>query len=327
MQQLKLKTHSMDCGARSGAGAIGQIAVRVGAAVSLATSISFSAAAQEEENPYTVEVEAGVRYDDNITVDDSDRNSRQGDFAWLLRGSLGADFHKSKKSEISARYSFSQSLHDDLRDFDLQIHGLSFKAKTKVGKVNVAADYRYNFIKLGREDFLEIHSIRPNIGFLAAKKTYVTASYEYRELTFDELSLADRNAHRHSGAGKVYYLFGKGRNVAFGYKISRHRAQVDDLSYWGHTADASLKLPVTFGETKATYRLRYQYRHKDYSGIDTDIGAERRDRRHMFRTSLKVPFGERFYGEMEYRYIVSNSNLASIDYTNNVVSFSLGWSF
>jgi len=284
-------------------------------------------AAQEEENPFRFEAEVGVRYDDNITVDQSDNTSRRGDESLLFRASFGLDFLKKKKNKLSARYSFFQSLHDELSDFDLQIHGLSLRAKTKVGKVNVAADYRFNFIRLGNDDFLEIHNIRPNIGLTIAKNTYLTASYEFRDLKFKDVSLLERNAQRHSGASKVFFLLGKGKNITLGYKVSRHEAQTDALSYWGHTVDSGLKLPFNVASKRATYRLRYQYRQKDYSGIHALIGAKRADKRHTMRTSVRLPIGKELYAEVEYKYVISNSNLASIDYDNHIVTTNLGWSF
>lgn len=293
-----------------------------------------AAVVAQEEQPLQFEAEVGYRYDDNITVDQSDNNAAQGDSSFLIKGSLGLDIYDKNRDEVSARYSFSQSLHDDLDDFDLQIHGFSFRGKTRFGKVNTALDYRYNFITLGGDDFLEIHNIRPNIGWLVAKKTYLTAAYEYRHLNFKDPLLEERDADRHAFASKVYYIFKKGANVTFGYKVSKHDAQVERLSYWGHTVDAGLKLPIKFAGADATYRLRYQYRQKDFTGVDPNlgndpgVGEKRGDKRHTFRTSLRVPIGSKgLYSEVEYKYVNSNSNLASIDYNNNVVTFSLGWEF
>jgi hypothetical protein len=288
---------------------------------------AVAAVAQEEDNPFTFNAEAGVRYDDNVTIDQSDNNSRRGDTSFLFKARLGADLYDKNKKNIRVRYSFSQSLYDDLGDFDLQIHGLTARAKTRIGKVNTAFDYRFNHITLGGQDFLQIHNFRPNIGWTVARKTYLTLAYEYRDLNFKDPLLQERDASRQSAAAKVYYLYKKGGNVTAGYKVSHHDATTEALSYWAHTADAGLKAPVRFGETEATFRLRYQYRQRDYSGVNATIGAERADRRHTLRTSLMVPFGEGFSAELEYKYVKSNSNQTTIDYSSNVVTFMLGYSF
>lgn len=292
---------------------------------SSALLFATSAVAADEKSPFSLGAEVGGRYDDNITIDTNDLNSRAGDSSLLLRANIGYDFLDNKKSEISARYNFSQSLHEDLKNFDLQIHGFTLNTKRKVGKVNLGINYRYNYITLGSEDYLDYHVIRPNIGLLVAKKTYLTAGYEYRTLDFKETSLADRNADRHSADAKLFFLLGKGKNITTGYKVSRHKAQTSALSYWSHTADAGLKLPFKLGETETTFRLRYQYRQKDYSGIHATIGAERRDKRHTMRAILEVPFWESFEGKIQYKYADSNSNLAVADYQNHEITFTLGW--
>jgi hypothetical protein len=286
---------------------------------------AFSVSAQEEDRPYSIEASAGFRYDNNITVDEIDTTTRIGDTSYLFRAAFGADIFQSKKSSLTARYSFSQSLHRDLSDFDLQIQGLTLQAKTKAGKVNLAAEYRYNFITLGGKDFLEIQAIRPNLGFLAAKKLYMTTSYEYRKHTFKDVTAIARNAQRHTGAAKAFFLLGKGKNITLGYKLARHRTSTDDLSYWGNTVDLGYKVPVKIFGGKLVYRLRYQYRQRDYFGIDTSIGVVRADKRHMVRTSLDIPYAEKFNARFEYKYVNSISNLPSIDYASHVLTFRIGW--
>jgi len=282
-------------------------------------------AADEEENPLSLKIETGVEYDDNITIDSSDSNSRQGDSAFLLRANLGFDLSKSKTFKAKAHYSFSQSLHQDLTDFDLQIHGASLNISTKLKDVTVGANYRYSFIKLGAEGFLDIHSIKPNIAFLASKKVYLTADYEYQKQSFKQDFLTSRNSDRHSVASKAFFLLGKGKNITTGYKISRHTTPLPELSYWAHTADLGTKLPVTLGSLDSTFRARYRYRQKDYSGVHPTIGAERADRRHSFRASLEMPLFSKIEGKLQYEFIDSNSNLAVVDYQSHIIGFTLAW--
>jgi len=282
-------------------------------------------AADGDKSPLSLKVQAGVEYDDNITVDSTDNNSRQGDMSFLLRSNLGFALSKKKTFKLTARYSFSQSLHQDLKNFDLQIHGASLNVSTKYKSVTIGTNYRYNFIKLGANDFLDIHSIKPGIGFLAAKKLYFTADYEYQKQSFKQASLVSRNSNRHSVSTKVFFLLGKGKNVTTSYKASRHTTPLPELSYWGHTVDLATKLPVKFGERKSTFRARYRYRQKDYSGIHPSIGAERADRRHSFRASWETTLFADIVGKLQYEFVDSNSNLATVDYQSQVIRFTLGW--
>lgn len=281
----------------------------------------------EAQDGLDLNVELGAEYNDNVTIDSIDSTSRQGDSLLRISGSIGARAFEKGHTSLSGRYSFFQSRYQDLSAFNLQIHGLSARLKSKVGKVNVGGSYRYDHIRLDGEAFLDVHSVGPDIGFLVAKKTYLTASYQFRTQTFSDPLRAERNANRHSGDTKLYFLLGDGRNITAGYRISRQTAGIDSLSYWGHTFDAGYKHPFKVGSKEATFRLRYRFRQKDYSGVDAAIGDERRDKRHTARLGFEIPLTKGLEFGAEYKYVVSHSNVPAADYTGNSIRASMGWSF
>ncbi len=274
-----------------------------------------------------LELEVGAEYNDNITIDSMDSTSRQGDSMLRINGSIGAQVLEKGDTSLSGRYSFFQSLHQDLSAFDLQIHGLSARLKSKVGKVNVGGSYRYDHIRLDGEGFLDVHSVGPDIGLLIAKKTYLAARYQFRHQTFANPLRSERDADRHSADAKVYFLLGGGKNITVGYRVSRQIAGVDSLSYWENRVDAGYKHPFKLASKEATFRVRYQYRQKDYSAVDPVIGGERQDKRHTVRLGLEIPVTEKLEFGAEYKYVESISNLPVADYTGNSIRASLGWSF
>ena len=287
--------------------------------------ISLSATpVSAEESPFELSLEVGAEYDSNITVDATDVTSRQGDESLLLGGAAGYQFVKNDDFKLKARYTFSQSLHLDLTEFDLQIHGASLEAGTKVGDLDLGLAYRYNYITLGAESFLDMHTVNPTISTLIGTKAFVTAGYEYLKQDFKQTNLMERNADRHSGHAKVYFLLGDGRTINVGYKLSKHDTVAEDLVYWGHTFDVGVKLPVDIVED-TVFRARYRYRQKDYSNIDLDLGEKRWDKKHYIRASLETPFFEQFTGKLEYEYTDSSSNLATLNYDNHLITFTITW--
>lgn len=296
------------------------------AAIAVMTLLAAEDAASAD-NDFEAEISVGVEYDDNITIDSIDNNSAKGDSLLRINGAIGGQLFESGDTSLSARYSFFQSLHQDLTDFDLQIHGFSGRLKTKAGKLNLGADYRYDYIRLAGADFLNVHTIGPDVGLLVAKNTYLTVGYQFRTQSFSDPARSERDADRHSLDGKLYFLMGKGRNVTIGYRASRQLATDDSFSYWGHRFDTGVKLPVELAEAKATFRLRYRYQQKDYSATDLRIGDRRHDKRHTARASLEIPFGKNLQADLEYRFVASNSNLAIVDYTSNSIRAGLGWTF
>ena len=280
-----------------------------------------------EELPLSGYIEVGGEYDNNITVDDTDTNSAIGDFRARIRGRIGLDLYDEGDERLTARYSFFQSLHEDLTDFDLQIHGFSLRGKTKWGKTNIGTTYRYDNISLGGSKFQDVHTIRPDIGVLIAKRTYLTAFYEYRSQRFANPLVQERDANRHTLSSRLFFLLGQGRNVTAGYAISRHNAENDAFTYWGHTINATMKYPLGSDEFASVFRLRYRYRIKDFKAVTPSIGDVREDRRHTVRAILEVPFSANWQAQAEYRFVASDSNLAAVDYTSHTVRASLGYSF
>lgn len=276
-------------------------------------------------NPLSLSLEAGAAYDNNITVDSKDQVSKVGDESALFQGAIAYQLKNDKNFKLKTGYSFYQSLYQSETAFDLQIHGLSVSTSTKLGNTTLGGSYRYNYIKLGRQNFLDIHSVGPSISFQAAKNLFVTLSYEYQKQDFKQAALDRRDANRNSFNSLAFYSLGSGKSLSFGYKLSRHTTKDTVLSYWSNTLTAGVKLPFDMAGTKVTFRGRYRYRNKSFLNLDPTIGAKRKDNRHTLRTSLEIPFFDKMRAKLQYEYIDSSSNLASLTYTEQVVTFTLGW--
>lgn len=288
----------------------------------IATGASHAIAA--DSNPLSLSVEVGVEYDNNITVDALDVTSSQGDEAALLDGAIGYEIVKNGDMSLKAGYSFSQSLHLDLSEFDLQIHGASLEAGTRIGDVDLGITYRYNNISLGSESFLEMNSVQPTFSTLIGSKLLLIGGYEFQKQDFKQIDMLGRNAQRHSFNAKTYFLLGKGRTINVGYKVSKHDTVAEELVYWGHTFDVGAKLPVDVVDG-AKFRARYRYRQKDYSNINPSLGENRADKRHSIRASVEAPFYKMFTGKIQYEYTDSKSNLETLNYDNHLITFTIGW--
>lgn len=288
----------------------------------IATSPSYVMA--KENNPLTLSLEVGAEYDNNITVDALDVTSQLGDEAILFDGLIEYDFVNKGDTSFTAGYSFSQSLYLDFTEFDLQIHGASLAASTKVKDVDLGIAYRYSNISLGREAFLQMHSIQPTFTTLIGSKFLLMGGYEYLKQNFQQPLQLRRSADRHSINIKNYFLLGKGRTINIGYKLSRNNAVASELTYWSHTFDVGLKLPVGIIEG-AKFRARYRYQQKDYSNIDPTIGENRADKRHSIRASMEVPIIQNITAKLQYEYTDSNSNLPVLVYNSHLITFKLGW--
>ena len=71
---------------------------------------------------FSAEAGIGVEYDSNVSVEEVDRNSNQGDYALTMDLGLEAQKDLSSKLEVAVTYDFSQSLYKDFSQVDRQTH-------------------------------------------------------------------------------------------------------------------------------------------------------------------------------------------------------------
>lgn len=281
-----------------------------------------SAAAADDKN-FDIGIGIGGEYDSNITVDAQDLATDEGDVAALLEADLSFKPIQNGNSSLEIGYDFFQSLHEDLSDFDLQIHGLSLTGATKFGGLDASIGYRFSHILLGGDGFLDIHSVRPGLGGSVGKDVYVRASYEYQWRDYDDL--APRDSRQHNVGVTGYYSFAPKSNVHAGYKLLREKADGAEFTYWGHYFDVGIKAPIAAGDMTLVFRADYRYSVKNFSNLTPSIGEERLDKRHHFRASLEAPLFGNISAKPQYEFINAISNLASVDYQEHIVSVMLNW--
>lgn len=278
----------------------------------------------QETGPVTLVLEVGAEYDNNITVDALDLTSQRGDGAFIFGGDFGYDFIRGDDNHFKLGVNFSQSLHFELAEFDLQTQGASLEAGTKFNDVDLAVGYNFYNVRLGNEDFLQMHVIRPSLTTMLTPTTLFLGSYEYMKQNFQQPELFSRDSSRHSADLKTYFLLGKGRTINIGYKISSNDAVAAQLDYWGHLFTVGFKVPLD-GFEGSKFTGRYRYNQKNYTNITPALGEKRLDKRHSVRLALEMPLQEQFTGKLQYEYTDSTSNFEALNFTNHLISFNIIW--
>jgi hypothetical protein len=288
--------------------------------------MGFSGAAFAASNgPLSLSISAGAQYDDNITVDAQDLTTNKSDKAAVIEGAAGFKFINTKSLKLEAGYDFYQTLHKDLTNFDLQIHGLSLSASSDIGGAfDVGGSYRFDHVLLGGSSFLDMHTVRPSVGY-SIDNLHLVAAYEYQHRNFRTPATETRDANDNSGSLTAYYIPASGTVLSAGYKLTRETAVGPEFDYWGHFFDVGAKVTLPLGVIDPIFRASYRYYQKNYSNITPLINTKRDDKRHNFKTSLQVPIVAGVFTKLQYEYTKAISNLPSADYHENVVTLSLGW--
>ncbi|MFQ5482825.1 MAG: hypothetical protein ACE5ER_08695, partial [Nitrospinaceae bacterium] len=101
-------------------------------------------------------------------------------------------------------------------------------------------------------------------------------------------------------------------------------ATAPEFDYFGNRITGMVKMPLLFG---SEIRLRYQYLFRDYLNPTPSIGVDRQDIRNTATVTLSRKFFKKAEVKFSYQHIDSASNLASVDFKENVVNFSVGFNF
>lgn len=286
--------------------------------------------AQEDDKPLRLSVGAGFENDSNLTVDSIDSNSNVGDTAFVFDASAGYDFLDTDDFGLSAGYDFYQSVHSELDQFDMAIHGFNIDGRYTVGRFDLGNTYMFSNIRLGGDAFMDMHMVRPNVGYLLDNNlVYLIGAYEYQKQNFKSDALVGRDANRHTFSGKSIFLLGEGRTATAGYEWTDHNSLDPGFSFNGHTLDFSLKLPFEIVDREATFRTGYRFQSRNFleASQSYNNGLTRVDKRHNVSASIEVPIVNNFFGKAEIEYIRSDSNFEVVDFGETITTVSVGWEY
>lgn len=294
------------------------------------TAITMPAMAQdaEKDNPFSVSISGGYSNDSNLTVDAIDSNNQAGDTAFVFEGSAKFDAIDNDDMGFSVGYDFFQSSYNEFHQFDMAIHGFNADGRVTVGRVDYGATYMFNTINLGDSKFLDMHTIRPNVGYLLDNNlVYLLGAYEYQKQNFE--SIPGRDATRHTGSAKAIFILGEGRTATAGYDWTDHNTNDPGFSFIGHTFDFSLRIPFEILEREATFRTGYRFQKRGFdeeSRRYTGAGV-RDDKRHTLTASIEVPITAGLFAGAEIEYMAAESNYAVVDFNQTISTVKLGWKY
>jgi len=271
-------------------------------------------------------VNAGLEYDDNVTVSEVDNTTGLKDVAAAFDLSAAYQIYKTGSSEIELGYDFYQSLYSDLSDFDLQSHMFSAIASSEFGGIDGTLSYSFNYLKLGGESFLKIHSIMPSIGFSLFDNMYHTLSYNYKDKEFT--NNAARNADDNAVGLDNYYFFKDGHSYGYlNLRLEDENTVDPQFDYGAYYITIGAKSTLPIFAINPEIRVSYQYYLKDYAHITPSIAAERKDKRSTVTLTIDKHFNDIFNVKLNYQYVDASSNLPSSDFNENIFTVTVGAEF
>ena len=292
----------------------------------LALSALLQPAFAEEKSPFKVEVSAGVEYDSNISVERLDINTTENDYAALL--DLDVDYKKSLTpvATFTAGYSFSQSLHRDLDDFDVQTHLLSTGLTGDFGATSAGLNYYYADSTLGGDDFLTLQRVSPFVSHYFSKRVLLRSAFTYTDKSFDGRPTRDADSSA-LGADLYYFFDGAKHYVSLGYKYEQEDANDRRFEHDSQQLRLRWIKRVSLLARDAKLRLGWRYEQRDYDASNSAGARRRDDDRQRLSAELELPLSKKSYLSLEYEYSDFQSTLDSADYTQHLARVRAGYKF
>ncbi len=249
----------------------------------------------------------GSEFDSNLAIE-SEESSSESDIALLL--GADAEFYARYKKNIrlNANYNFSESIHQDLSEFDLQTHVLRAGGDYDNNNDTYAAYLTVIHAFLDGSDYLSIHQVSPSFSRLIGNRFY-----SRNTLTFGEKHYKDQ-AFRNSYLSELQsdlYFFQKGTSLYWlgSIAISQDNAAEKGLDYLSLRMKGQWikKLEVFDYNAKARMDVRWEQRNYNDSLRD--------ETRIRFQTQLNINIDKQLTITPFLEYGNYASEIPELDYS------------
>ena len=277
--------------------------------------------AQKERQPFSFEVSTGLRYSSKVSIEELDTFT-SGDLAALLGAEARFKLKLTRNTRINLGYDFSQSLQEDLGQFNIQSHFASAAFFHDLGKIKVGVAQRYLLSRLDGANFLTYRQTAPCLTMFLSKKVFLRAELGFADKDFDIINERDADV-RSAGADVFLFLNGSKTYLLFGYRIDQQDAVAAEHDFDRNNFKIHLIKKIRLGERDLKLNIGWRYEIRDYSDITPSIGVVRDERRGKIRAQIDLPLMERFEATFKYEFRNIQSNLPTVDRTDNYASIEL----
>lgn len=293
--------------------------------------------------PWTLDGAVGFEYDSNVVLAPTDEEikatrpiGREGDARGRVE--LGGSYRLVDADWIKATlaYDFYQSVHLNLRAFDLQGHRVRLDLASRPGGLRYGIAGQYAFYALNYQSYFQQGQGMPWLtvseGDVAATQLfYRFRSRDFLRSPFEPYRDALNNA---VGVRQSVRLGAAGRFLSVGYQFDDEAPESghgDDFEAHGHQMDVRLDAPLgDWGSVTAGYQLRLdEYKESNSRSWQTDVdpGLRRHDAEHQLGIRIEHEFTAQVSAAISYIGVLHHSNLDPFDYDRNIVSSELRYRF
>jgi len=335
-------------------------------AIQLRNALAVGRQTSQEKKRLRIQISVGGFYDDNVAINPnvssdplaqslrSRKTTSPGfltsalfDYSWLRHGPF----------ESTINYQFFQTLNfnNNLSRLNTQDHivgtGAYYRGTVLQNPYQVGVEYSFDYLLLDNVAFLSRHN--PSLSFLFVEPSFklpllgsvgnlTSGIFRYQIKTFyNEPSNNDARFFGPNtrdgfntmvGFSHVFRLFNDAHFVRFGYQYDNENTDGSNFTYRGHKflTGGQLSLPIP------TLRLRYSLdiHWRDYnagantffpSNAPSTVKRQVIQYNHLVQLIDELPYN--FSLIFQYQNLRNDSNIGVFDYTKNVFSVIVNWTY
>ncbi len=276
----------------------------------------------------------GGQYDNNVVLD-SDANplpegiSRKSDWraVFYLKGLY--KFISKTKLEGLASYSFYQSLHTSLSDFNVTSNQFDFVLAYHVSpNLSIKGEYLFEYILVGGDTYNYAHYLSPILVISEGGGFATELQYTYKDAHYRDSALFQDNSVR-TGFNNLFRItqnipIADAAMLRVGYSYDADKTEESYWDYRGNKGLAELKLTLPHSIYIDLYG---EYYIKDYRDIYPGTNTERYDWISTGTISATKILSERFSVTLGQLYTNNKSSIDLYDYDRAITSLFVNVGF
>lgn len=310
--------------------------------IELAPNTTYSARANEYlssikrkgAKPWALDIAVGGQYDSNVVLNPTggplpEGITRKSDWRAVLSLRGRYSFIKGDKGDASVGYSFYQSLHAKLSDFNISQHIVDVRGLYNVSpSVQLKGIYSFEYVYVGGDDYDYVHTASPQLLISEGKGFSTIIEYQYRFYHFENSDLFLNNSDRTGPNNSI----GITQNIPLhpsvlarvGYS---HDVQAAKEAFWHYRGNKGTAGLVFLLPHKILLNLDGEYYSQRYRDIDPASGEKRKDKITTVAISITKALSDRYSITLGQLYTRNKSNLAAFDYERAITSLFLNARF
>jgi Tfp pilus assembly protein PilF len=279
---------------------------------------------QRAVRPWEVQITLAYEWDSNVIQISPDIPtpigiSDESDSRILLQPRGSYSFIRTGRLDAGVEASGYFTWHFDLNDFDVASYQAGPYANYRLrDNLYLSARYGFNYIEVGREEFLIRHLITPQVTLIQPDFGYTSVYYQFQARQFQGTPATpdfDRDGPLHAmgvvqGIQLPEFFRDAGRaNLELSYRFEHQDTEGADFEGNFHSLGATLYTPLPFWKLRHDIGVSVDFdRYSNPNSIDAD-NSRRRDWEFNVVTGITRELNRNWAVRVDYGYTYHDSNV------------------